>query len=494
MDSSTIVVERNRLSAGSTTFTVVSVDVQRKVGDIASLLPGLIDAQHIELTGDRVASSAFDVDGLLAASSAYAVAGADAVGRRRGNGIRDRRIDRAHVLSFCTTHVEVDGAAIPAWADLSGVYRTADGRHLQVHCNFPHHADGVVRRLGCAADRESVAAAIAGRRAFDLEAELIDDGMIGAVVRTIDEWDAHPHAAATRHLPLVSVERIGDADPIVDRKPHVGTDDPLAGIRVLDCSRVLAGPVAGQMLAAFGADVLRVGSDHLPSVPVGVISTGFGKRNASIDLRTAEGKRSMERLLDGSDVWIDAYRPGALAGHGFMPAVAASRRPGIVVVQICAFDWTGPWAGRRGFDSIIQSTTGIRFAGGDMARDADGQPLDRGPVGLPVQALDYATGFLAAGVATQLLAHQREGGGSWLARVSLLRTRNWLVALGDPKPYVPDPVEADPAFLHGCVAVRRRHGRRAVRWCRLRTATPPRYLCTVLETLTAVHAFPIREP
>ncbi len=202
------------------------------------------------------------------------------------------------------------------------------------------------------------------------------------------------------------------------------------------------------MLASFGGDVMRLGADHLPSVPVGVMSTGFGKRNASLDLRTEAGAAVMDALLDDTDVWIDAYRPGALDRLGFSAERAAARRPGVVVVQVSAFDWIGPWAGRRGFDSIVQSTTGVRWAGGAVATDRHGTPLDRGPIGLPVQALDYATGFLAAGVAAHLVAHQRRAGGSWLARLSLLRTRNWLVQRGGPEAYEPATIDVDPRFLH----------------------------------------------
>jgi crotonobetainyl-CoA:carnitine CoA-transferase CaiB-like acyl-CoA transferase len=236
----------------------------------------------------------------------------------------------------------------------------------------------------------------------------------------------------------MTVERIGDADPSTRNATRP---------RVLDCSRVLAGPVAGQMLAAFGADVIRLGAAHLPSVPIGVMATGFGKRNADADLRTAAGRQAMTELLGGADVWIDAYRPGALAGHGFPPERAAELRPGIVVVQISAFDVVGPWSGRRGYDSIVQSTTGVRWAGGVHALDEHGSPVDRGPTGLPVQALDYATGFMAAGVAGQLVAHQRRVGGSWLAQLSLLRTRNWLVSMGGPCPYRPAPMVADREHL-----------------------------------------------
>ena len=418
--------------------------MQVDIAEPADCVPGEpVSAAHVAVPGDRAAASAYDVDGLLADSAAYAVAATDAVGARGGHPLPERVIDLDHLLAWCTTHVEIDGEVVPAWGDLSGVYPTADRRHLQIHCNFEHHAAGVVARLGCHADRESVAAAIVERNAFEIEADLIADGMIGAVVRTLDEWDAHPHASATRDLPLVTVERIGDADPIVDR----ASVEPLSHLRVLDCSRVLAGPVAGQILAALGADVLRVGAAHLPTVPVGVIATGFGKRNTSLDLRTRRGRDSMQGLLASGDVWIDAYRPGALAGFDLSPDRVAALRPGIVIVQISAFDWSGPWAGRRGFDSIVQSTTGVRWAGGELARGNDGRHAGRGPIGLPVQALDYATGFLAAGAAAQLVAHQRRVGGSWLARLSLLRTRDWLARRSSPHPFVPAPVPVDADLL-----------------------------------------------
>jgi len=423
--------------------------MQLDIDPIAAGVPGgPVDASHISTLGPAsVAASAFDVDGLLADSVGHAIAAIDHVGTARGLEPAPRSVDLAHLLAFCTTHLELDGRPVPAWADLSGVYPTRDGRHLQIHCNFLHHADGVVRHLACSSDRESVAAAIATRDAFDLEAGLIADGMIAAVVRTLDEWTSHPHHRATADLPVVSVDRIGDAPPGID-SPLDGHDQPLDGVRVLDCSRVLAGPVAGQVLAASGADVLRLGAEHLPSVPVGVMSTGFGKRNAVLDLRTPEGADAMDTLLDGADVWIDAYRPHALARLGFTPERAVARRPGLVIVQVSAFDWVGPWAGRRGFDSIVQSTTGIRWAGGALARHRHLQPAHSGPLGLPVQALDYATGFVAAGVAAQLLAHQRNVGGSWLARLSLLRTRNRLVDRRAATPFVPASIDVDPQYLH----------------------------------------------
>lgn len=443
------------------------MNVNDDVVAIAQLVPGAAGfGSSIEITGaEHVASSAFEVDRALAASAAYAVAAADRLGQLRGTPRVVREIDLEHLLAWCTTHIEVDGDPVPAWAELSGVYDTVDGRHLQIHCNFDHHAAGVVKRLRCEPTREAVASAIASRQSFELEAELIGDGMIAAVVRTLDEWSNHPHAQATADLPLIDTEGLSvesrdaesrDRDTGQTEGPDAGAFDhqapgilasPLAGLRVVDCSRVLAGPVAGQMLAGAGADVMRIGAEHLPSVPIGVMATGFGKRNANADITTEAGRAALWQLLSEADVWIDAYRPGALAGHGFTPERVAAARPGIVIVQICGFDWTGPWAGRRGFDSIIQSTTGVRAAGGECIVDGDGIPIAGGPVGLPVQALDYATGFLAAGVASQLVGHQRAVGGSWLARLSLLRTRNWLVGMGGPAQFQPASVEVADRFL-----------------------------------------------
>ncbi len=168
---------------------------------------------------------------------------------------------------------------------------------------------------------------------------------------------------------------------------------------------------------ASGADVLRVGAEHLPSVPVGVISTGFGKRNAFVDLRTDAGRASMDALLRDTGVWIDAFRPGAMAALGYTPERAAAMPTGRRGRADLGVRRSGPWAGRRGFDSIVQSTTGVRWAGGEVrARRRRADRASIGPTGLPVQALDYATGFLAAGVAAQLLAHQRDVGGSWSRR------------------------------------------------------------------------------
>ncbi len=402
-----------RLVDGSTE-RLTDVNLEQEVTRIAALVPGpKLDAAALTLTGRGGFASAFDVEtaALTAAGLANLAFGSTA-------------LDRARVVALFSGAVELDGEPVPQWADLSGYYRTADDRLLQLHCNFPHHAAGVVERLGCDPTRESVQDAIGKQNAWQLESELIADGMIAACVRTLGEWAEHPHAIATRGLPLISVERIGDAPP----------RDPDRRLRVLDCSRVLAGPVAGMTFAAHAADVLLIGAPHLPSVDIGVLATGFGKRNAFADLDTPVGRTDFTRLLESCDVWIDSYRPGAFAARGF----SGQRAPGTVTVQVSAFDWTGPWSGRRGFDSIVQSTTGIVDAGSQASGTPD-------PVPLPVQALDFCTGLLAAFAGRRLIDHQAVHGGTWRARVSLLRTRDWLRSLGDAKPFAPARPVLDPA-------------------------------------------------
>ncbi len=423
--------------------------LRNELTELGKLLPSASRHSPTAVTweGSPYRQAAFDVQRAADVSVAAAVSAAAGLARVRDRIAPSLAFDHTQTLAAFSGHLTVDGMALPKWADLSGMYATGDDRVLQLHCNFPHHAAGVIDHLGLGGsdampDREALAAEISQRSSFVLEQELIERGMIAAVCRTLDEWSEHPHCQATRDLPLLTVEQIGDADPrplATDENEYEGR--PAAGVRVVDASRVLAGPVAGQTLAGFGADVLRVGAAHLPAVEFGVLSTGFGKRNAHVDLDTDVGRTTMRSLLGDGTVLIDAYRPGALASRGFSPQHVAEFAPGSVIVQLCAFDWIGPWAGRRGFDSIVQSTTGIALAGGEAAGVA-------GPLPLPVQALDYATGFLAAFAALELVRHQQEAGGTWLARLSLLRTRNWLVGAERPAPFEPAPLPELSRWVH----------------------------------------------
>ena len=317
------------------------------------------------------------------------------------------------------------------FSPLFGFYATRDGRWIQLHTNFAHHHQGVLRVLGCEDSREAVAAAILQCNAADLEQQLADARLCAAWVRTAEEWQAHPQAAAIAALPLFEIERIGDAppEPLKLRSPNLAHPStraalrPLSGVRVLDLSRVIAAPVAARTLAQHGADVLAVGAAHLPNIESLVIDTGRGKRSAHIDLREASGRATLRELLRGADVFLHAYRPGALAARGFDAQALCALRPGLIQVSLSAYGHAGPWAERRGFDSLVQSATGIAFDEGRAAGLA-------GPGRLPCQVNDHASGYLAAFGAIIALHRRAREGGSWQVRVSLAQTGHWLRSLG----------------------------------------------------------------
>lgn len=303
------------------------------------------------------------------------------------------------------------------WAELSGDYRAADG-WVRLHCNYPHHARAAARALSVPPDRDAVAEAVSLRRALEIEEGVLAAGGVAAALRTAAEWRAHPAGRAARATPLVTLDRL-DAAP----RPRPPADRPLSGIRVLELTHVLAGPVCGRTLAAHGADVLHVGAAHLPSVRQLVIDTGFGKRTTHLDLRTEADRDTLRRLVADADVFVQSFRPDTLAARGFGFDELAALRPGIVVVHLSAYGHVGPWRSRRGFDSLVQLATGIA----DEGRRAAGADQ---PVPLPCQALDHAMGWLAAATACTLLRRQAADGGSWLARLSLARVAAWLDDLG----------------------------------------------------------------
>ena len=314
------------------------------------------------------------------------------------------------------------------FSPLFGYYATRDGRWIQLHTNFAHHHQGVLRVLGCEDSREAVAAAIQQCNAADLEQQLADARLCAAWVRTAEEWQAHPQAAAIAALPLFEIERIGDASPEPLKlrsasSPTSAAQRPLAGVRVLDLSRVIAAPVAARTLAQHGADVLAVGAAHLPNIESLVIDTGRGKRSAHIDLRDASGQATLRELIRGADVFLHAYRPGALAARGFDAQALCALRPGLSQVSLSAYGHAGPWAGRRGFDSLVQSATGMAFDEGRAAGLAT-------PGRLPCQVNDHASGYLAAFAAMIALQRRAREGGSWQVRVSLAQTGHWLRSLG----------------------------------------------------------------
>ena len=265
------------------------------------------------------------------------------------------------------------------WAPVSGYFRTRDDRWVQLHCQFPHLRDGVLHVLGCRNDRAEVEAAVARWDGLELEARCRENRLCVSLVRTPEEWAAHPQARAIADLPLMEIFKIGDASP--EPLPH-RPERPLAGVRVLDLTKVIAGPVCGRTLASHGAEVLRIGAPHLPIMESLVIDTGLGKRSAFLDLREADASDCLADLVRNADVFVQGYRPGTIAGRGFGPDEVAARRPGIVYVTLSAYSHHGPWRDWRGFDSLTQSASGIVHQG--MMAAGTGRPHP-----LPCQALDH---------------------------------------------------------------------------------------------------------
>ncbi|HEX4724336.1 MAG TPA: CoA transferase [Pseudonocardiaceae bacterium] len=303
------------------------------------------------------------------------------------------------------------------WAELSGDYRAADG-WVRLHCNYPQHARAACRALSVPADRAAVAAAVSLRPAIEIEEGVLAAGGVAAAMRTSAEWRKHPAGRAASTAPLLTLDSL----PAPARSLSLA-DRPLSGIRVLELTHVLAGPVCGRTLAAHGADVLHVGAAHLPTVGQLVMDTGFGKRSTHLDLRTETDTATLRGLVADADVFVQSFRPGTLAARGLGFAELAGMRPGIVVVELSAYGHTGPWRSRRGFDSLVQMAGGIADDGAKAAG------ADR-PVPLPCQALDHATGWLAAAAVCTALRRQSADGGSWLVRLSLARVATWLADLG----------------------------------------------------------------
>lgn len=379
--------------------------------------------ERVRLTGEEPQlPSSFRVAVAAQVSVAAAGLAAAEIWKLRSGQAQDVTVDMRHAAAECRSerYLRVDDKPPPpAWDAIAGVYKTGDGRFVRCHTNFVHHRDAVCSVLNCKPERELVQAALMQWKGEDFETAAYAAGGVVALMRSHDEWSALPQARALAKLPLISIEKIGEAPA----KPWPKGDRPLAGLRVLDLSRVIAGPVAGRTLAVHGADVLLVSSPNLPAIPWLTIDTGRGKLTTFIDLKSEDGRRQLRELLADADIFSQGYRPRSLAALGFGPEDAARINPGIVYVTLSAYGHQGPWAERRGFDSLVQTATGFNHAEGQAAG------ID-GPKELPAQMLDHATGYLMAFGAMMAKARQAREGGSWHVRVSLAQTGRWLWSLG----------------------------------------------------------------
>jgi len=378
---------------------------------------------RVVLTGtDPVLPSTFRIGAAAQASIAAAGLAAAELHRQRGGGAQCVRVDMRHAaIEFRSErYLRVDGAA-PAtlWDALAGLYPTGDGRQVRLHTNFAHHREAVVTLLGCEPVREAVARRLLAWNAIAFETAAAEHGGVVAAMRSPSEWEAHPQAQALASVPVLQIEKIADAPP----RPLRPAPRPLSGLRVLDLTRIIAGPVAGRTLAAHGADVMLISSPRLPFMDWLVKDTGRGKLSAFLDLKSPEGRATLAALISEADVFLQAYRPGALDALGLTPAHVAALRPGIVYGSLSAYGHVGPWAPRRGFDSLVQTASGFNHAEGEAAG------VDRGKE-LPCQALDHASGQLLAFAVMMARARQAREGGSFLARVSLAATGRWMWRLG----------------------------------------------------------------
>lgn len=337
---------------------------------------------------------------------------------RTGRGQKVSVDVRAAVASLRSSrYLRIDGAAPPAlWDPLSGIYPLRDGRWIGVHCNFPIHRDAALRVLGAEPEREAMRRASREWDGPALEDAIHAAGGCAGYVRTETEWSRHPQAAAVAAQPLLEIRRIGDAPA----EPLPPGARPLAGIRVLDLTRVLAGPTCARSLAEHGADVLKITAAHLPDSGAVEFDTGLGKLSTHLDLRQPAATEILMRLVREGDVFSQSYRPGALAARGFAPETLAQLRPGIVCVSLSAWGGEGPWRARRGFDTIVQAVSGMADASADA----------RGPRYLPVSAIDHVSGYLMACGAMIALERRATEGGSWLVQVALARVGRWIVDCG----------------------------------------------------------------
>ena len=392
-------------------------------------LPADAPAQAELPAAEPALPSSFAVATALQASLGAAALAAVRIGQLRGGPRQTVRVEAADAVREASGWFALDGRVPDLWDRLSGLYACGQDvgapGWVRIHANFAHHRDGALRLLGLppGADTtpEQVTQALRGWSADAFEQAAADAGLVVAAARPFEQWDAHPQAIEVAAQPLVDMRRHGDAAAPA-WQPLAAGQRPLQGLRVLDLTRILAGPVAGRTLAAYGADVMLVNSPQLPNIEA-IADTSRGKLSTHVDLQTSAGRDTLRALVRDADVFMQGYRPGALAALGFGPDELQRLNPQLVCVSLSAYGDGGPWGGRRGFDSLVQTATGFNLA------EAQAFGADR-PQALPLQVLDYSAGYLLAfGAQAALLRRAHEGGG-WRVRVSLARTALWLRSLG----------------------------------------------------------------
>ncbi|RKP46463.1 CoA transferase [Trinickia fusca] len=377
--------------------------------------------EAVSLTGSGELVSAFRVTDLATAALATAGTAVAELLLASTGQLPSVRVDRRMASLWFGTSLRPQGWAMPPqWDAVAGNYRARD-RWIRLHTNAPHHRQAALAVLGCAADAQSVAQAVGHWDASALEEAIVERGGCAATMYSMQEWADHPQGKAVAAEPLLHVSTATDA---VAHEWQPSRDRPLRGIRVLDMTRILAGPVATRFLAGLGADVLRIdpyGWEEPNTVPEVVL----GKRCARLNLRDRSDLDMLERLLCDADIVVHGYRSDALASLGLSAERRRQLNPALIDVSLDAYGWTGAWRCRRGFDSIVQMSTGIADAGmRAMGKDE--------PVNLPVQAIDHGTGYLMAAAAIRGLTTRLKHGVGSEVRASLARTAAVLQLRSEP--------------------------------------------------------------
>ena len=382
--------------------------------------PSTLDA--LTLTGEsRVLPSAFDVTGFATAAVGVAnLAAAELLAARNRRAIEPVTVDSREACAAFTSEQRFtpDGwERALAWDAIAGDYLGTDG-WIRLHTNYAWHRGPVLRALDLEApDRDAVTDAVATWKVDDLESRVVDLGGAAAVMHTRDEWSVHPHGSLSTTEPPVSIRH---GTPL-DGQRMAAAARPLDGVKVLDLTRVIAGPFSTRFLAAWGADVLRIDPPGFEEVSGIIPESSAGKRCAFLDLTSDGGRATLADLLAAADVVVHGFRPGALSRLGLDATHLRSRNPSLIISEHDAYGWTGPWAQRRGFDSLVQMSCGIAAARGS----------DR-PRPLPCQALDHGTAFLLATAVCRSLTHRHRVGAPSDIRGALIGVANVLLRHPDP--------------------------------------------------------------
>jgi hypothetical protein len=383
----------------------------------SSLAPTAEAVERVILSGEGALPAAFGVTNFATAAVAAAGLALSELIRARFGTAPQVAVDRRLASLWFGMSIKPEGWSLPPpWDPIAGDYAARDG-WIRLHTNVPRHRAAALRVLGVAADQDTMLSAVRRWGVDALEKAIVDCGGCAAAMRDLAAWRCHPQGREVAAEPVAATVS-GTAAPTTDW-PSL-RDRPLAGLRVLDCTRVLAGPVATRFLAGFGAEVLRIDPPDWDEPSLAPEVT-LGKRCARIDLKTEGGRARFAAILAEADVFIHGFRPGALAGLGFDGPARRAIRAGLVDVSLDAYGWTGPWAGRRGFDSLVQMSAGI--AAGGMRRFG----VDR-PKPLPVQALDHAAGYVMAAAALVGLTERLASGRGFEATTSLARMANLLTS------------------------------------------------------------------